>query len=327
MKDLYKRLKVIGFDSAFVRSFFLPDWWEDDLATVPANRGIAEMAIARQLGIRLDSLRDPEQALSLPAVANFRLKRNKGTDPQEVLAALHVAQRAARLIAGLPPRIGDFCGPLSAHRIREAILARDGQVELRTLLRFCWDNGVIVLHLAELPAPSKKFDGVAMFCGDRPVIVLASTRKGFPWLAFHLAHEMGHVFSGHVGPGDSPLVDGNLGEADDDQHEKEADDFGRQVLTGRAEVIQFEIAGDLQPEALAKRVVQIGSELSIDPGTVALCHARCSNKWPVAQLALKHLGVDEGAHRVVAEELRSRLQGIEIPAASERFMEILSNPV
>ena len=216
---------------------------------------------------------------------------------------------------------------MSAYHVRATILDRDGQVNLRTLLRFCWDNGVIVLHLAELPDSSKKFDGLAMFCGDRPVIVLASTRKGSPWLAFHLAHEMGHVFLAHVGPGDSPLVDGNLGETDDDQHEKEADAFGRQVLTGHSESIQFDIDGDLQPDELAKRAVQIGSNAMIDPGTVALCHARSSGKWPIAQLALKHLGLDEGAHQIIAEELQLRLEGVEIPVASERFMEILSTPV
>ncbi|MCL4552509.1 MAG: hypothetical protein M1305_02990 [Candidatus Marsarchaeota archaeon] len=38
MRDIYERLKLIGFTAAFVRSCILPEWWEDKLADVPSNR-------------------------------------------------------------------------------------------------------------------------------------------------------------------------------------------------------------------------------------------------------------------------------------------------
>ena len=327
MRDLYKRLTRIGFDRPFVQNFFLPDWWNDELAEVPANRALAEMAIARQLGLRLDSLRNPDQDLVLPSVVNFRLKRNKGTTPEEVLPALHVAQRAAKLVAGLPLRVGGYEGPLTAAEARDAILGRDGRVDLRTLTRFCWDRGIIVLHLATLPGLGKKLDGLAMFCEERPVIVLASARKGIPWLAFHLAHELGHLLLGHVKPGDPPLVDRDLGEADDDQQEREADEFACQVLTGHSDGVQFRIEPDMKPDEFAERAVSLGMKEATDPGTVVLCCARSSGAWAIARVVLKNLGLNEGAHQVIATELHSRLEGVEIPAAAERFMEILSTPV
>ena len=49
MQDLYTRLVTIGFDADFLRRAVLPDWWEDSLAGVPANRALAEAAIARHL--------------------------------------------------------------------------------------------------------------------------------------------------------------------------------------------------------------------------------------------------------------------------------------
>jgi len=46
MRDIYSRLKPLGFDSGFVRELLLPDWWDDELASVPANRAIAEATIS-----------------------------------------------------------------------------------------------------------------------------------------------------------------------------------------------------------------------------------------------------------------------------------------
>ena len=42
MKDLYERLRDVGFDASFVRYRILPEWWEDELAEKPANRAMGE---------------------------------------------------------------------------------------------------------------------------------------------------------------------------------------------------------------------------------------------------------------------------------------------
>jgi len=40
MQDLFQRLRKIGFDPDFLRRAVLPDWWEDSLASVAANRAL-----------------------------------------------------------------------------------------------------------------------------------------------------------------------------------------------------------------------------------------------------------------------------------------------
>src|SRR3982751_6031991 len=71
MKDLYKRLRAVGFDEDYVRRNLLPDWWDDSLAAVPSNRAIAEASISRMLGFPIGDLRNEKQALQLPSVATF----------------------------------------------------------------------------------------------------------------------------------------------------------------------------------------------------------------------------------------------------------------
>lgn len=219
-----------------------------------------------------------------------------------------------------------YRGPLAPEQVRRRILATQARVDLFGLVRFCWDQGIIVLHLAETPEGGKKLDGLAMFCGERPVVVLASGRKGPPWLAFHLAHELGHLFRDHVRPGDPPLVDGDIAQVDDDQQEREADEFACQVLTGSS-TLPLKTDDDIDADDLAERSKRYGEDRGIDPGTVILCYARSNDRWAVAQLALKHLGLNEGAHRIIAAEVHRHLKDVDIPEATERFLEILSQPV
>jgi hypothetical protein len=52
-KALFQRLRPLGYDEKFIRRVVLPDWWEDSLAEVPANRALGEMAVSRHLGLPL----------------------------------------------------------------------------------------------------------------------------------------------------------------------------------------------------------------------------------------------------------------------------------
>ena len=323
IKTLYKRLNAIGFNRQFVQEYILPDWWDDTLSDVPSNLAIAELAIARHLGFRIDALHDPKVNLSLPPVGNFRLKRNKNVEVSEVHPSIVIASRAAELVASIAEQLPVPNLAQDAKAIRREILAKNKSVDLAGLVRECWSRGVVVLHIAKLPKGAKKFDGVAMFWRDRPVIVLASARKGPPWLAFHLAHEMGHLCSGHVKPGDPPLVDADISFVDNDEQEQEANKFGCAVLTGP---LTCQISGGekLKGDILAEWAKKIGEQHGVDPGTVVLCSARETSNWGAAQLALKCLDRDEGAHAVIAAEFKKRLGGIELIDSTERFLGILS---
>ncbi len=325
MQDLYRRLRQCGFDAKFVRNIVLPDWWDDDLAENPANRAIAEMAIARHLGFRVADLQSPAAELRLPAVSDFRLKRRGGTTPAEVRPAVMVARRTAEVLLEALGELPTFRPRRSAPEVRRAILEREPYVTLQSLVDFCWENGIAVAHLdpKRLPRPSKKFDGLAISLEDRPVIILSSGRDSPPWLAFHLAHEMAHLLCGHVQPGTKPLVDHNIDRLNNERQEETADKYATQLLTGQA-ALAFAPKYGLTGERLAEAAQTYGARNCIDPGTVALIYGRSADRWGVAQNALKRMGQHAGAQKLINRALLSHLHPDRISESTAGFLRCLS---
>ncbi len=323
VRDLHRRLKQRSFDWPFVRSFVLPEWWEDEMADVEANRALAEAYIARQLRFSAVELRDTERPLTLPPTAQVRFKRYKNQVDDKVRASTIVALRAAEVVVR---SVGDclpvFSGPRSARDVRNAVLRRSQYVDLDSLLRFCWEAGIAVIPLAHVPSGSKRFDGMAAFVDRRPIIVLASGRDGPPWLTFHVAHELGHILLGHARSDMGALVDGTLASATGSStHEREADRFACEVLWGDAEPR----IRDLKVKAprLAVIAAESGPTQGVDPGVFVLVYARSNNRWPVAQSALKYLGLESGGQEKVAEALERYLAGADLSEADERFLSVL----
>lgn len=320
MTDLYDRLKAAGYDRKFVQDCVLPDWWSDDMASVPANRAIAELAIARHFGFRVANLRDRSRSLVPPRSVNIRLKRSVRTTQEEVAATVAIARRAAELVAESAVDLPAFDGPALASAVRAAILRNHAYVDLASLLTYCWSHGIAVVHLIRTPKSSKKIDGLATYCGDRPVIVLASGRDSPPWIAFHLAHELGHVMREHVRKGGDVLVDQDLKKnANEDQHEREADDYACELLTGEATPgfgVEYALTGD----KLAPAALKYGESHRISPGTVVLIYGRSADRFPAAQKALSFLGQEAGAHDEIAGALRRVLRPDDLPETTQRFL-------
>lgn len=315
MKDIYQRLKSLGVDAPFVRSRILPDWWDDAQAAVPATRAVAEFAISRFLGIPIADLRDPTASLALPAPSHAKLKLRSDATREKVAPGLALADRAARLLVDLLAQneegasLPAFTGTRTAAQVRQQILAAGDIVTLGTLLEFAWSNGIAVLHLADVPKGSKTFDGMACFVGQVPVVVLASRRQSPPWVAFHLAHELGHLLLGHARAGGGPVVDAGLDAGLDATHgdpqEREADVFALEVLTGSRKPTLPK--SSLTGPNLAAWASRIGESEHIDPGTLSLVYGRERRRMPVAQLALKRLRLDAGAQGMAAEALAKRV--------------------
>jgi hypothetical protein len=323
MSDLYARLADTGFDPLFVRSVILPEWWEDSLAEVPANRAFAENLLARNLGMSIGDLSQPSAGLRLPSLSHVKFKRYKNTVDETVAPAILVAQRAAKIVVDASSSsLPQFVLPADALTVRQEILRRHHYVDLASLLGWCWEHGVVVMHLAKAPKGSKLFDGLAMFCGDRPVVVLGSRRDSPAWLAFHLAHELSHIIRRHVTPGSSPLADSDLKSATTDRQEREADRSACELLTG----IGKPMIRNLRYNAmrLALFVAQEGPTRGVDPGVMALIYGKSNNRWPVAQNALKHLSLESGAHDMIAAPLKMRLNPEDLPESSERFLAVIS---
>ena len=322
MADIFKRLKPLGFDQRFVRTALLPDWWEDALAETASNRALAEAAIARHLGIDLSALRHPSASLRLPPLKHLKLKSAKGTKPAQLQAAIVVGQRIAHLAATLCPDVPPFVGPGDARGVRDCILQKHAWVDLPALLDFCWSHGIVVVHVCDLPkaAGGKKFHGMALFDEAVPVIVLASGHDSPPWLAFHLAHELGHILRGHVRAGSDVLVDSDLDTVNDDSQETEADRFACEIITGKPE-LSFDALYGLTGPKLAARASQIGQQQGVDPGSIALIYGRSAARFPAAQKALKHLGQEDGAHEMITAALLAHVHLDVAPESNRQFFE------
>jgi len=308
MSPLYNRLKAQGFERQYVQAAMLPDWWEDALFDNPSNRLIAQMSIAGYMGVRLQDLVSDTASIA-PPIQNVRLKREKSAELHQVSGAVIAALQAARMTASLMKGRLPFTGIRPALEIRNQLLARPDCIwpDLSNLLDYCWQHGIGVIHVTRLPKTTgaKKIAGLATFIGDRPVIVLCSGRDSPAWLAFHLAHELGHIMCQHVKPGDDPLVDIKLDGANEEAHEREADQYAFQVLTGYP-TLQL-IGRDQNGSKLASAAQQYGHNHRIHPGTVALIYGYGMKRIPVAQAALSAMGENHGARDILARAFRKHI--------------------
>lgn len=324
MRDLYARLNAVGFDSSFVRESCLPDWWEDSLAKTPANRAVAEAAISRHFGYGIGDLRDAKKALTLPKLGPAKMKKNRDVQLDDVAAGRFVAEHAAALVSRHLHSLPDFTGYKSAAEIRAAILQTAPYVTLSALLAWCWENGIVVVRLARFPKGSKKFDGVAMFTGERPVIVLASAKNSPAWLVFHLAHELGHIMRRHVSPGSESWVDGKIEANDTDEHEREADAFACELLTAST-TCSIPDSITASPASVAIHAKNYGKRQAIAPGVVALfyAHSRGKTTWGVAGKVLALLKDHTGGHAMIDAAFNKHLNHEALPESTARFLTVL----
>ena len=324
MSDIYKRLSEIGFDRKFVKEHVLPDWWDDELGGDPPSRFMAEFDIARHLGLDFSKLADPASPLSLQPVKEFRLKHSRGAAPADMLPAVVVAQRAAKLVLDQRKLLHPFRGMPTAHDARETILRSAERIDLKSIVDFAWDHGIAVIHLdpRNMPRKGRKFHAMAFFPGSHPVVVLAFGSDSPPRLGYHLAHELGHLFCKHVEPGGDCLVDSEIDEIDDDRQEQEAGEFAMELLTGERHFALPPCGPRL--DSVVETARRLGETLRADAGSVALFIGRSTGNWMLAQLALDRLEQNAGAQAIIADALRAHLDLEDLPESTERFLSCLS---
>jgi len=327
IRDLHDRLKQSGFSWSFVRSYVLPEWWQDKMADDETDRALAEAYIAKQLGFSAKSLRKSGSRLDTPPISEVRFKRYKNQIDDQVKASAIVALRAAHIVVqALDSGVPEFRDPEKALEVRDSILRHSEYVDLDSLLDFCWTAGIVVLHLAKMPggSKSKRFDGLAAVVSERPVIALASVRDRPPWLAFYLAHELGHIMHRHVRSDKGALVDRSLTGSAPDSQELEADRFACELLWGHAEpnIPNLKVNAPRLAVIAATKAPKIG----VDPGVYALIYAKCNNRWPVAQDALKHLRLDSGGRAKIAARLESYVSSDQLSETDEQFLRVLQGP-
>ncbi|MEB3175164.1 MAG: ImmA/IrrE family metallo-endopeptidase [Cyanobacteriota bacterium] len=304
MTALYRRLDGIGLTRSTVRNTLLPDWWCDEFEEREGAVFEAAAYIARRTGLTFRRLVDETQELSLTQGSTIRFKKRQGTDENALAIASAIAEQAAKLAAyACQPDYQSVAG-FGAQTIRAEILAKRQWVTLADLLDFCWRHGLPVVHLSKLPKGKgiKKFDGLAGIFAGRPALVTGKNHHSWAWMAFIVAHELGHIALGHVEEG-RPLVDEKIDTSgNNDPQEQEADRFALELIYGKDEV-NYMRRGFISPEDLAQFAREKAVKDNVNPASIVLNHAwrqdsqNDKTAWAIAQQAIKAL--EDGAESAI----------------------------
>lgn len=273
MQPLYNKIKQLGFNKKQVKKL-LPDWWDDAIADTPAGLQQATLRFAKTFHLDYKSLlgdNTPEFRFQ-----KHQFKHSKNLDKNKLQPAVAVAMLASRLTLSAfdKPFEPNHKDPLA---IREYLLTQNPWIDFRVLATWCWDCGIPVIYLANLPTP--KMDGLALQKQGRPVIIL-SKKVNYGALIFDLAHELGHILLGHVDD-DSIVLDEKLSAQDDNDIEQQATAFALTLLTGQSNT-QFKKTKEYSPNGLAQAMISKGERLFIDPLHICRNYAYSSGQFAYA---------------------------------------------
>lgn len=286
MKVLRSRLSQAGVKRAFLNGVVLPAWWEDSLAATPGGFREAASYICAHLGFSLKSLLSPHGTLEFCHQGGVKYKKAKGVTVEEVCLATHLALGVARAVTTAFSE-KPACSPVPAPKAwRDALLVNSDRpwICLRHILKATWELGIPVIHLRSVPTGTKKPDALTTMIGGRPVIVILSGRKSPSWLAFIVAHELGHIHHKHLKAGQT-LVDEKIDSQSEEKEEVEANNFAATLLTGTSD-LGLRSSSSLGPPQLATQARIFGNKYRIAPGVAALNYGFTTGLWPVANGAV-----------------------------------------
>lgn len=319
VRTLFDRLAQTGIDRTYLRTTVLPDWWEDEIALNPAGYAQLMTLLSRCLSIDLPTLKASKGIISYKDSGPARFKKSSGVKEERLAWPKRLSVRALEIAcAAFEEPVSSI--PESASTIRQTILDRAPLVSLDTLLDYCWDVGIPVLHVSGFPEKTRKMDGLSARINGRPAIVISKNFKYSAWLLFILAHELGHIARGHLERNDV-LVDDRVKEdnLNPDIEELEANRFAKEILTGSPNK-QYVSKHNLTALNLATVAKEICNRDRIDPGAVALNYAFGKGCWPVGMSALQILEPDANPAEAIRSKFIQRLNWNRLPEDTAEFL-------
>jgi hypothetical protein len=307
IKDVYARLRAAGLGTSYVKSTLLPDWWDDSLAGTKSGFLHGLSFIAHRAGIQVGTLMRQDQAIEPKDFGQVRFKKPKDADSSKIKWAKNIAAAAAQLIADIVSKPFENPGA-SAADLRKQIARATGSktVTLPALLDLTWDHGIPVVFVGHLPPGSRRMDGMAAQLDGRPVIVTSKKSVHTAWLAFVIAHELGHICLGHVN--NKIVVDESINGSDTSPEEAQANSFAVELLTGTPRA-NYDL-GTFVPSTVVRLAKEISFAKNVDPGVVILNHAfhrAGSANWGMVKRALKQLEPDANAPKQICERMLKEL--------------------
>jgi hypothetical protein len=236
----------------------------------------------------MPSLRDKSAGLKGREDILSRFKRRRGTRDNELRVSAILGWRLASVASRCFTAATSIAG-LGALSIRNEILHRGASwVGFEELVDRCWQIGVPVIQLCEIPKGNKKMDGMAVWPQEHAVIIIASKRRQPAWHLFYVAHELGHIVLGHL-PQGRMIVDERVRFNSTDTEEARADAFAVELLAGDPDITITAPSRRLNSQELARLSRATGESLQIDPGFIALSYAHNQHFYQVGQAALNEL--------------------------------------
>ena len=285
---LRRRLKRIGLSDPAIAAAW-PEWWSEDAESSASAQAELRFSLSRKLGLDPRSLLEEDEEPRFIWREEARFKHLSEEGRGELAAIVSFGTALGRyLVAATPPP--PAVPAWDAAALREAILRKSPFVSLGDLLTVCWGFGMPVVHLRVFPCDRKRMAAMVVRAGERAAIMLARDSKFPSYLAFYLAHELGHVSLGHLSA--NPVVvdfgDHNLLSPGEDAEEIAADRFALEVLTGFPSPAVFPKTA-YNAKELARVSLEAGTELRIEPGTLALCFGYSTGDWPTANAAIRRI--------------------------------------
>lgn len=311
-KTLYENLKNFGLTRAQVRKL-LPQWWSPEAESSPD--GYAELCglISRRLSLDFGQLLKGV-VVSKSNATGLAYKHSAAATPQSLQGATSIAISLAEAInAAMGDRPVDLPGKATqiARRIRDA---NKDIVSLEGLIHMCWESGIPVVPMPNLPVGVRKMDGAVISTTQRPVIIISKKRSSRAWLAFILAHELGHIGCGHLAKSGS-IIDVSLqeqatfeAESSADKQEREADRYALELLGGQAaDEVVATWSSWISPVEIAVRAREAHRAVHAETGHLILRYAFQSKRWTECMTAMNFLSEDTNAEALILSALADNL--------------------
>ncbi|MFN8053509.1 MAG: hypothetical protein U0Q22_18875 [Acidimicrobiales bacterium] len=264
-----------------------PSWWTPEAASSRSAQVELRFTMARRLGLQPSSLLSDEPQFVWPEDARFKNLGTTTAGEQAALSAYGSAVGHALLPFGSPP--SRIVG-VAARELRDAILADRPFVTLEDLVTTCWAIGIPLIRLSVFPLRQKRMHAMSVRSGESYAILLGRSTSFASQAAYDIAHELGHIASGHLE--DSPAlldVGDPLEIAERDDEEVAADRFALALLTGREEPIIRVNDPNFNSTMLKTVAEQVAPAERIAPGVLCLCAGHATGRWKQVVGALKLL--------------------------------------
>lgn len=319
MSNLLARLEEKGLQHEYVRKHALPTWWDADIEDDPTVVAEAAGYIAKRLGLDVASVFTPDTAIEFKGKNQTKFKKHQNTDEQSLEVAQGLALRVAEIVQ-YATSLTYEPSRLSAAEIRQRLLIDDPAVCLGNLLSFCGSIGIPVVHYADLPEGVKKVDGLVACFNGQPVIVICCAKQSYAWLAFILAHELGHILCGHVTG--SVFIDEDIAKEEQDTEEIEANEFAATLLLGD---LKNHIWRQVKyPNVLVKQAKELAIQYQLDPATVCLNYAWQTKDWGKGMAAVKQLEKEANAPALINSYLAQHLDWERLDRDTQDYLRLVT---